>query len=346
MKNNCFDVVRLTLAGIVLVSHGCELSGFWDSSDGNFIALQKTIGSLSVMGFFGISGYLVTASWEKRKSLPGFVGNRLSRIFPAYLMCLVFVAAVIGPALQIGRGMSLKEYPLFEAQGALSYIYINSMLFVKQWSIGTVLDGAPFPGSLNGSTWSIYPELTCYILTAFLGLTGVLGQNKIIPAILAGYLVLLNVAFVVDAPGQPGGTYPALGPAILMTGKGPGFYLAYLTGSCLWIFRDKYAMDRRSTCFLIGCVVLHVKYGGLKVVAPVILPAMLISVSQSWTMSLKKDISYGVYLYHFPVYQLLALSSWLRNNPLCFVVSGGVIATLLAMLSWNFVESRFQKRRQ
>ena len=90
-------------------------------------------------------------------------------------MCLVFVAAVIGPALQIGRGMSLKEYPLFGAQGALSYIYINSMLFVKQWSIGTVLDGAPFPGSLNGSTWSIYPELTCYILTAFLGLTGVLG---------------------------------------------------------------------------------------------------------------------------------------------------------------------------
>ena len=50
---------------------------------------------MAVVGFFGISGYLITGSAERSRPLR-YLWQRFLRIFPAFWVCLVVTAFVIG----------------------------------------------------------------------------------------------------------------------------------------------------------------------------------------------------------------------------------------------------------
>jgi len=56
------------------------------------------------------------------------------------------------------------------------------------------------------------------------------------------------------------------------------------------------------------------------------------------------DFSYGVYILHFPVIQLLLNSGWFTERPWYFLFSAVSITVLGAILMWNLVEKRFLLR--
>ena len=53
----------------------------------------------------------------------------------------------------------------------------------------------------------------------------------------------------------------------------------------------------------------------------------------------KGDFSYGLYVYAFPVEQMLALYKFYRFGLVAFVAASLVITTALAVVSWKFIEA-------
>lgn len=92
---NRLGTMRHVLALAVLVDHAFILQGY-----GHVLGstpYQTSLGGLAVAGFFVLSGALITASWEHSRTAWQFARNRVLRIFPGYLVCLLVTAVVIGP---------------------------------------------------------------------------------------------------------------------------------------------------------------------------------------------------------------------------------------------------------
>jgi peptidoglycan/LPS O-acetylase OafA/YrhL len=56
------------------------------------------------------------------------------------------------------------------------------------------------------------------------------------------------------------------------------------------------------------------------------------------------DFSYGVYILHFPIVQLLVHSGWFRNDPWQLLAATIVLVGVGAVGLWHLVEKRFLLR--
>ena len=88
MKNRLFfiDVLRGIAACMVIFQHLFEVRSTWFHA---FSSNYFQAGVFGVSLFFIISGFVITLSIEKSKSLLTFWIRRLFRIYPLYLFCLV-----------------------------------------------------------------------------------------------------------------------------------------------------------------------------------------------------------------------------------------------------------------
>jgi len=112
---NCFDLLRLILAGAVVYTHSYLLGGFGTEGFLDFNKGQTIAGRVAVLGFFGLSGYLVTASFIKRNSPTSYLLSRIKRIFPAFLVLTkylpFFLAFATGALLQLFREHTRLDAP-------------------------------------------------------------------------------------------------------------------------------------------------------------------------------------------------------------------------------------------
>ncbi|MBC6988923.1 acyltransferase family protein [Hymenobacter sp. BT491] len=95
---NNFNFLRLLFASLVLVSHAPELR------DGNRshelltrLFGQLSFGEVAVSGFFLLSGYLITQSWERKPDLRDYFEKRIRRIVPGFLVAFGLSVVLVGP---------------------------------------------------------------------------------------------------------------------------------------------------------------------------------------------------------------------------------------------------------
>ena len=120
---NSLNAIRLLLASAVIVSHSWLVNG---------LGLPPMVGGtdaglVAVAGFFGISGYLVTASRLRSSSLRAYLWRRFLRIYPAFLVVLAVTAFVFAPLSTLLDGRSTIDWA-----SAAGYVLNNAGLFVRQ----------------------------------------------------------------------------------------------------------------------------------------------------------------------------------------------------------------------
>ncbi len=337
---NAFDALRCLLAASVIYSHAFLLGGYGAEPFYVWCKSQAIVGELAVLGFFGLSGYLVTASYTRSRGLLDYFTKRIRRIVPGLWACLAVTAFVLAPATYFLRHSSLAAYPWTPDGGAITYLTSNLAIEPRQWSIPGVLDGAPYAGSLNGSLWSLWPETQCYVMLAVLGLAGALASNRALLLVGTGALLLLHAAHTL----LPTVEAPVLPTWLVLIDRAP-YFLAYLVGTILWVWRDHFQPNRIAACVLAFVLAALARLGGLHLLAPVFVPLFLIVLGRCFTLRLRHDLSYGLYIYGFPVQQLLAATS-LRHQPwLVFLAASLALTAGCAFLSWRFVEHPFLRRR-
>lgn len=314
-RNN-IDLLRFVLAAMVVLFHTYVLSG----SPPLRAALGWADGQRAVLGFFAISGYAVSLSWLRLDARQYFT-HRARRLLPGYF-AVVLCCWLAGSAL---TSLPAVEY----WRNWETWRYLAANLTFTQFlgpSLPGVFTANPCGNAVNGSLWSIRTEIFCYVILP--GIAGARWRALALIALCLGVSVW-EPSFV--------------GHDLWATLRRGLFYpvTSFAVGATL-------AQAKRLHIGLLGvagALVLAVGFPWrwglepLAVAAVVLALAVAIPALGRWTEL--GNLSYGMYLWHFPVIQVLCLHA---NSPWMFFAAAVVTTLGLAILSWNGIEERFLKR--
>jgi peptidoglycan/LPS O-acetylase OafA/YrhL len=57
------------------------------------------------------------------------------------------------------------------------------------------------------------------------------------------------------------------------------------------------------------------------------------------------DFSYGIYIWHYPIIQILVSLNIFENSPIYFMLTVILFVALAAYFSWNFLEKPFLRKK-
>lgn len=170
-RNNNFDFIRWLAATMVVFSHEYAIIGGSGTEPlAQLSAGFATFGTLGVDIFFVVSGLLVTQSLIERKDVDFFVASRALRILPALFVVVALSAWVLGPML---TGLPLGAY--LQSPAAWTYVPRNLTLIDLQWGLPGVFLHNPGGAAVNGSLWTLRPEVQIYGFLLLLGIVATAG---------------------------------------------------------------------------------------------------------------------------------------------------------------------------
>ncbi len=325
-RRNNFDALRVMAALMVIHGHGWVLAG--GPGPGLWGVPFARVG-LDV--FFSISGYLVTGSWERTPRLGTFLSKRALRIFPGLIACVILTVAALGPAM---TRLPLAEY----AASGDAYRYLANIALRNELFLPGVFDGLRERGAVNGSLWSLLPEFLCYLTVPLLAVLAGRSRPPVL-ALLAGAFGGLGLFLFYGYQGPVAYIYAVdLKYAFVEV---PFFFVGSLL--CLLNARVGERLWRADLCLLFFVANYAVSSWFDWWNVPIewfTLPYMVICFGRMSMPVLRRtgrfgDVSYGLYLYAFPIQQLvLAL---MPDTPWP-VLTCVLLTTPLAFLSWHLVE--------
>jgi peptidoglycan/LPS O-acetylase OafA/YrhL len=351
-RRNGLGFIRLVLALTVLVAHAWTIGFAWPGLGALGVGTSGQANSLAIYGFFIISGFLITASGMKSGPAT-FAWRRFLRIFPGFWMCLIVTAFVLAPLASWREGRGLGA--VWQATpGPVSYVWTNWFTSMDQFGIGSLLTGLPYGrasgGSVfDGSLWSLKYELTCYLVIGVLAVTGVLSrQRRVVVGLTAVFYATIVVGFVLTVSTMPRPVFPgAVGPFPLVGSfnVNQSVYLGFvfLLGALLRLYQDRIPMSGVLAALSAVVVVVSLWWEGFVVVGVPAYGYLLFYVAVAMPRRLqqvgrKRDYSYGVFLYAFPVEQMVTLFGGARWGLIAFIAISTAISLALAALSWHLVE--------
>jgi peptidoglycan/LPS O-acetylase OafA/YrhL len=337
-RRNALNAWRLALATGVILCHSWPLTGRRVS----FEPAHQLLRDVWVDGFFAISGFLITASWLSNPRLRNYFVARGLRILPGLWVCLTITAFVIAPiGVAIQGGPAAK---LLLSRAPIEYVLKNSAVAMLKPDIGGTPQGVPWSHAWDGSLWTLLPEVFCYITVAVLGVTGLLSRRWLIPAALAMALALSTLlppwSVFADAIEAQQQIDPAKA-ALVLGAVATRFAVMFLAGALLCQFRDvipaRWSLVAVSVVIVLASSLLpnYRLIGGIPLTYAIIVSGALIHDKH---LRLRTDLSYGVYIYAFPIQQLLVIWGLGSMNPVVFAVIAAFATVPLAALSWFLVE--------
>ncbi|MDF2993244.1 MAG: acyltransferase [Microbacterium sp.] len=322
-RANGLNFVRLLLASGVIIWHSFPLTG----NDIEWSPLRQIVAEVWVDGFFAASGFLIVGSWIRDPHIGRYLWARLLRILPAFWTCLVVTALVLAP---LAAGV-------FGADN-FSYIFKNAALWMLQFDIAGTPVGVPYEGVWNGSIWTLAWEFACYMLVLVVGALGLLRHR-------ATLLALFAVCLAVTAAGSIGIT----DSWFLLTGA--RFGIMFLAGALVWQYSDSIRVNWTWAGGATVLLIVSLWLPDYRILAALPLAYLVLAagaVIKTPRLRLHNDISYGVYIYAFPVQQILALLGLWQLGVLPFAALALIGTVPLALASWFFIEKpalRFKRRR-
>jgi peptidoglycan/LPS O-acetylase OafA/YrhL len=336
------NAIRFGLAITVIIAHSSPLSGFCCEP---FVSPILSSGDAAVGAFFALSGLLVTMS-AMRSSAQDYLIARVRRIFPAYILVLTVTAFILAPAIHFLTNGTMAEFSWSSAKGPIAYVVDNVTLSVDtHHRINKVFDGTtPYVG-INGSIWTLAIEFRAYLLALFIVIIGKkvgLTRSSVFALLLTlSWLLLFHL-------------YPALGRATLPDLLEPKYMpniFVFLCGSVVATVAHRIKLTHAK-----GLAAIVILYAALQMEDPfyapiglgtlvIVLPYLASLVPARPFRWFANDLSYGTYLWGFPVAQTLAFLGFNSLGLFPFALLTIICTLPIAALSWFLVERRFLKRR-
>ncbi len=326
-SRNSLNLFRLILAAAVLFAHAFYITG-----NGTGPMLHgENLGGWAVAGFFVLSGFLIMGS-RMRHSPGEFLVHRIARIYPAFLVVIIVTALVFAPvAALIERGT--LDGLFTTAVTPLQYIWGNLGLEVSSYTVSWTLETVPYQGAWNGSLWTLYFEFFCYIIVWTFGFFGLFRRTLWVP------VALWIASVAIHATGEFWGRL-GLDLNFTLLFKLLPFFLG---GVVAYVLFERWGLRPSiGIACLVGSLVpiaLVPGFGG-QLAAPLLAYGLLwlSTVIRQPSLIAKHDVSYGFYIYAWPVAQLLVLVGAARGGVWLFMLANVVVTLVFATLSWLLIE--------
>ena len=309
MRKNNFDIVRLTLAAIVVLVHCYDLS-LVPQLD---VIVHYLNARIAVEGFFAISGFLIFASYDRCSSLWEYAQNRAWRILPGYWLSTLFCLAI---------AFSMHSFHV----GKWLIANLTFANFIAP-NIPGVFESNPGNAALNGALWTIKIELMFYVAVPPIAwLCRRVNRDAVLWTLFALSVVFRvvyanNEKISIQLPGQL---------SFFMIGALIYYHLAWFKRHGVWLMVGSAAAYG-----------LHL-YTGWFVFRPIAISALTMGACHllphiegpaRWG-----DFSYGTYILHYPIIQLIVAAGFFQANPWLTLAGTVVVVACAASLSWFFVE--------
>lgn len=328
-RANNFNLLRLLLATLVILSHAPELV---DGNTSRELLMRMvgtdTFGGLALNGFFLLSGYLIVQSWMRAPRAGVFLRSRVLRIYPGFVAATLVCAVLVGP-LAAAPGPYFAALSLADlAQGAA---------LLQPPAVPPVFAGSHYP-RVNGAMWTIGYEFICYLTVLGAGLLGLLRRRRAWLAATAAVLgTLLLHRFGLFAGTAADGV---LGHPLAR------LLSFFLTGGAFFLYRERVPFTRAlalaaGAVLLVGLFSWRLSEFTVAVAGGYLLLSLAFAPNAAVAgFNRLPDVSYGVYLYGWPLQKLLlwyipALSPWL------LFALAWVAALACGTLSWYAIEQPF-----
>lgn len=327
---NNLDFIRFFAATLVIVAHTFDLLGRSKDPWANLVH-DQTLGHLGVSIFFFVSGLLITRSWLRGPSVRSFLVRRASRIFPGLAVASLFCVFVVGP---LATTWPLDRY--FSRWDTYFFLF-NAFGLPPHYFLPGTFNGN-VSHVVNGSLWTLPTEILCYLAVLVTGRMGLFSPRRF-PLALLGFAAALlwpYFAYLFFLSGGATWWQLRLMPADRL-------FFDFLLGSLAYVYRDKIILHRGIAWCVLALVAATIFNPTGYFVRLFGLPYLILYAVQArtpWLHSWGKhgDLSYGLYIYAFPVQQLIisqlgvGIPGWLLFSLSLSVTVG------LALLSWRWVE--------
>jgi len=328
-KVNNFDLLRLIAATEVIVDHYFQHLNIPISS----FSLKLLYLFPGVPVFFIISGYLISASYERNNNLAIYFKNRALRIFPGLWGC-IFLTIIIFSF----TGVSFFNKQVIAWLPAQLTGFIYTPKFLANYGFG----------SYNGSLWTIPIELQFYII---LPVCYLLAPKTKTNYWFYGLLLVFITANIFCGFSN----FNPLITKLLNYSFIPNFYL-FLIGVILQRLRIyKSALIYNKAIYWVILYTLfslslqdHMNLVIFLVIKNLLLAGCILSLAYTLPQTAlkllrKNDISYGVYIYHGLILTVLVQEKLAGFINVFLLIVG---AYVLGYLSWIIIERPFLKRKE
>lgn len=322
MTENRFDFIRLFLAASVFLYHAVALGG--DTPFGPLEMRLAVLAEVAIQGFFIVSGLLVAGSLDRSKTLGDYTGKRIRRLYPAYAVVILVPAAI--------------SYTLTQDHaGVLSYLGAN-LVFLNFLSpdLPGLFEGQRFT-AVNGALWTLKIEVMFYIALPVILL--VLRRFGAFWWIGIALLYAGGEIWSAHVPGLVGGSL-----GIELSRQLPGQMAYFAMGIALWKamphIQHRWAILAIAGTTFLGASLLIPDLAFLRAFG---LAGLIGAVAWApgWKPNAARfgDISYGLYITHFPILQGMIAFGLAAALPLpAFIAIAFGLAVLASLLLWHLVE--------
>lgn len=321
-RDNALNFVRLVLAVGVIWQHTFLTSGFQLNE-----MLAGLPGKWAVNGFFVISGYLIVNS-RLRIGLGAYLWRRALRIFPAFWVALALTAVVLAPLSTLLTGRA------YDWVSAVGYFFRNLGLHIFQQSIGGTLSGAGHE-TWNASLWTLEHEFLCYLAVGAVFSLAFTRRHLLVTSM--ALLAVTTIGFLVSFQ-----DYEANGWGALAFFRFASFFAA---GAVFAALKDRVRVAWALLPIAVAALGIldFFDLAGLLGQLPFAYLMLCLGAVLPVRLGVENDISYGVYVYGYPIQQLLALSIGPSIGIVGFFVASVILSALFALLSWHLVEKQALK---
>ena len=347
-KNNSFTLVSIIMSLLIIYFHCYPL--FYGPTTSNYDLFTKhfglSLGEVVVGAFFAISGFMIVTSLQKSKNTWEYLKKRFIKIFPPLVFCLLVCALVIAPILSdIPKLDFIKNVNIYKR-----YIIDNILLWRNtQYGIADVFIGNPYPSAINGSLWTIKHQFFMYIL--ILGINIALLKKK--PDLFKYFYGIILVLTMVSFTGKFDSFYADLLKnhgtiGILAEGNQVLKLICYFcTGIFLNIYKDKISLKKEYFIYAIVILILARKTIVFRCLSLFLIPYIIIYIGSLKNKIKFKipDISYQVYLWAFPIQQMLMYYLNGKIGIYSYIALSIIITCVVGYCTYYITELPFKLKR-
>jgi peptidoglycan/LPS O-acetylase OafA/YrhL len=330
-RTNNLNLIRLVLASAVIFSHSYVLLGRFAQEPFHHFLHFGDLGGTAVFSFFFISGFLISRSAAKQRDPVTFIRARILRIFPGLVATVLLCTFVLGP---IFTRLPLQEY--FHNKETYSYMSAMVLRHGNSNQLPGLFEGNFVARGVNGPLWTLSSEWTMYMAALICCLA--IQRRKIHAYTPMSWIMLIAaVLFTVQMLPLP---WQYAVPWIAF----------FSLGAACYLFRARIKLSPllALSVFLIDLLLIRLLPHVGKPLFPFALSYLLLvlgfhpGLRATWFFRFG-DFSYGLYIYAWPVQQILA--QWVTSPLLLFLYS--YIFTLpLATVSWYLIEAPSLSRKK